>query len=395
MSLIFQGQNLRMYAGDFRKDGTEQYQVRYKDKNGKRQTKRAPNDVDPMVWAKQLDEVLEQSKTLSIEERAMDEMMKRYKDLMRSHVENYRNNAKHGKQLAESTFDKNRSYIDQHIIPYFGSDNIAHITPKTILKWQDWIQSRVKTGTANSVLGVLNRAMGWFVLEEYIPVNHCAEIKNLPMHTVEQGYTPTSAEVAQLLDEAHHRNFSDDPVTQATFGDERDFETWMWHHILLRLCAETGCRISEALALEWSNVRGDTIIISQSAVNARVGKTKTDYSNRIVPVGAALSAAFKEYRFIVGTHRKYVFLNSRGNHFRGTCVDRQVLQPAIKRAGLKSFGWNGLRRAYITHLLDKNMTERHVQKLCGHAPGSKMTRAVYDKVKVKDVLTAAHIVQFG
>ncbi len=78
MSLIFQGKNLRMYAGDFRKDGTEQYQVRYKDKDGKRQTKRAPNDVDPMVWAKQLDGVLEQSKTLTIEERAMDEMMERY-----------------------------------------------------------------------------------------------------------------------------------------------------------------------------------------------------------------------------------------------------------------------------------------------------------------------------
>ena len=97
------------------------------------------------------------------------------------------------------------------------------------------------------MLGVLNSAMGWFVLEEYIPVNPCAEIENLPTHTVDQGYTPTSAEVAQLLDEAHHRNFSDDPVTQATFGDERDLKTWMWHHQLLRLCAETGCRISEAL----------------------------------------------------------------------------------------------------------------------------------------------------
>jgi hypothetical protein len=48
---------------------------------------------------------------------------------MRSHVENYRNNAKYGKQLAESTFDKNRSYIDQHIIPYFGSDNTIETFP--------------------------------------------------------------------------------------------------------------------------------------------------------------------------------------------------------------------------------------------------------------------------
>jgi hypothetical protein len=174
MGLEFTGKNLRLYSADLNKDGSAQYHIRYKNKDGKRVIKRAPNDVEPLGWAKQLDEVLEQSKTLSIEDRAMDEMMERYKDLMRSHVENYRNNSKHGKQLAESTFDKNRSYIDQHIIPYFGSDNIAHITPKNILRWQDWMQDRVKTGTANSVLGVLNRAMGWFVLEEYIPVNPCA-----------------------------------------------------------------------------------------------------------------------------------------------------------------------------------------------------------------------------
>ncbi len=135
MGLEFTGKNLRLYSADLNKDGSKQYHIRYKNKDGKRVTKRAPNDVEPLGWAKQLDEVLEQSKTLSIEERAMDEMMERYKDLMRSHVENYRNNAKHGKQLAESIFDKNRSYIDQHIIPYFGPDNIAHVTPKTILKW--------------------------------------------------------------------------------------------------------------------------------------------------------------------------------------------------------------------------------------------------------------------
>jgi len=172
MALIFTGKNLKLYNNEA--DG--QFQIRYRDNDGKRKRNRVPKDADPIEFAKKMDDILGQSKTLTVAERAMDEMMERYKDLMRSHFENYRNNAKHGKHLAESTFDTNRSYIDQHIIPYFGSDNIAHITPKNILRWQDWLQGRVKTGTANSVLGVLNRAMGWFVLEEYIPVNPCAEI---------------------------------------------------------------------------------------------------------------------------------------------------------------------------------------------------------------------------
>ena len=145
-------------------------------------------------------------------------------------MKNYEEDAKHGTKLSNATFSKNRSYIDQHIMPYFGAKNIAHVTPKNILKWQDWMQARIAPQTANAVLGVLNRAMSHFVLEEYIPFNPCSEIKNLPIADVEHGYTPTYDEIYRLLDEAHHRNFVDDVVHQASVGDERDLKTWMWHH---------------------------------------------------------------------------------------------------------------------------------------------------------------------
>lgn len=393
MGLVYTGKNLRLYSGDFRKDGTTQYQIRFVDDAGKRVTRRAPADVDPLDWAKEMDSIVAQSGKIVADARHMNVLMEEYKKLLLKHVKNYEEDAKHGTKLSNATFSKNRSYIDQHIIPYFGAKNIAHVTPKNILKWQDWMQARIAPQTANAVLGVLNRAMSHFVLEEYIPFNPCSEIKNLPIADVEQGYTPTVDEIYRLLDEAHHRNFVDDVAHQTYVGDERDLKTWMWHHLLLRLCAETGIRISEALGLEWSKVRGDAIIISQACVNARVGKVKTKDSNRTVPIGQTLSALFKEYRFIAGTHQKFIFLNSEGNHFRPTCVQRQVLTPAIRRAGITEFGWHGLRRAYITHLYDTNVQERHIQKLCGHAPGSKMTRGVYDQVREKDV--QGHVVSFG
>ena len=83
-----------------------------------------------------------------------------------------------------------------------------------------------------------------FCVGRFIPFNPCSEIKNLPIADVEQGYTPTVDEIYRLLDEAHYRNFVDDVAHQTYVGDERDLKTWMWHHLLLRLCAETGIRIA-------------------------------------------------------------------------------------------------------------------------------------------------------
>lgn len=54
MGLLYTGKNLRLYSGDFRKDGTTQYQIRFVDDAGMRVTRRAPADVDPLDWAKEM-----------------------------------------------------------------------------------------------------------------------------------------------------------------------------------------------------------------------------------------------------------------------------------------------------------------------------------------------------
>ena len=61
MGLLYTGKNLRLYSGDFRKDGTTQYQIRFVDDAGKRVTRRAPADVDPIEWAKEMDSIVAQS----------------------------------------------------------------------------------------------------------------------------------------------------------------------------------------------------------------------------------------------------------------------------------------------------------------------------------------------
>ena len=89
MGLLYTGKNLRLYSGDFRKDGTTQYQIRFVDDAGKRVTRRAPADVDPLDWAKEMDSIVAQSGQILADARHMNVLMEEYKKLLLKHVKNY------------------------------------------------------------------------------------------------------------------------------------------------------------------------------------------------------------------------------------------------------------------------------------------------------------------
>ena len=79
MGLLYTGKNLRLYSRDFRKDGTTQYQIRFVDDAGKRVTRRAPADADPIDWAKEMDRIVAQSGKIVADARHMNVLMEEYK----------------------------------------------------------------------------------------------------------------------------------------------------------------------------------------------------------------------------------------------------------------------------------------------------------------------------
>lgn len=165
-----------------------------------------------------------------------------------------------------------------------------------------------------------------------------------------------------------------------------------WKYVLVKLCAETGVRISEALALQWKAIRKDVISIERAVVQGEVGKTKTAGSTRKLKISPSLASAFKELR-LQSMRTDFVFVNAEGNLLSASDVLKQVLRPACKRAGVRDFGWHGLRRAWVTNQFNRGIREDHVQTLAGHAPGSKVTRAIYNKVREEDVLRDDYVVE--
>ncbi|HWC17039.1 MAG TPA: tyrosine-type recombinase/integrase, partial [Terriglobales bacterium] len=62
-------------------------------------------------------------------------------------------------------------------------------------------------------------------------------------------------------------------------------------------CVCFGLRISECLALRWSDVDwlNSTLRIQRSIVRQRVGETKTEYSDRAMPIDAEMLEVLKRW----------------------------------------------------------------------------------------------------
>ena len=374
MALEYTGKNLKLYQLPLGRDGKATYQIRYKDGNGKQVRKVVPSKADPHKWAREMDNELNVVDHLDRTEHALGEVIGEYIKELEERVENYRNEAKYGEQLSPGTYKKTRVHLDKHIIPHFKKIALTQITPSKVTDFRSKLIKNMKPQTANQVIGTLGRALSFFVMKEYITFNPCRELAPLQPKETDQGYTPTKAEVAKVVEAA------------GEFDD-------LWKTVLVKLCAELGLRISEALALQWTAVRKDQLFIKRSVVQGVVGRTKTKGSERALKMSQSLSRMLTEHR-LRSASKDYVFVNENGNLLSASDVLKQVLTPACTAANVPQFGWHGLRRAYITELFNKGIREDHVQTLAGHAPGSKVTRSIYNKVRTEDVLIDDYVVEF-
>lgn len=370
MGLEYKGDFVRLYSGSFNRSG-HGYQVRYIDGAGKSVRKMVPESAMPLEYAKSLDRQIGLAGTQSVEgPKKFKEAAKSYVKELDEHLLNYRQESKHGHKISAGTHKKYMIAVNLHIVPHFQNMNLSAIRISTVQDFQDQLRKRMKPQTANQVVNCLGRMMSYFVRKEWIEANPCREIRSLPEDAIERGRTPTQKEVQKVI--MHCRED--------------------WHEVLVRVCAEAGLRISEALGLEWTNIRNDILYIKQSAVRAEIGKTKTAGSKRAVKISAQTATMMKELR--VKSINQFVFANEKGRLLTSSDALNQALHPACKLAGVELFGWHGLRRLVINTLLDNNVMRDHVQKIVGHTIGSKVTDKHYREIDDEAVLRDDYVLKF-
>lgn len=141
---------------------------------------------------------------------------------------------------------------------------------------------------------------------------------------------------------------------------------------LLLAAGMTGVRRGELLALRWGDVdyaNGRVWVRRSIGLHGVVKKPKTQKSVRAVslsrPLRDALEAWWKETDYRADTD--YVFPSSTGSPLDGRNMNREIFEPARKKAGLPRVRFHDLRHSYASILIEQGEHPKVISEQLGHA----------------------------
>lgn len=152
----------------------------------------------------------------------------------------------------------------------------------------------------------------------------------------------------------------------------------------------TGLRVCEIVGLKWGDINWESLAInvSRSVVAGREGNTKTEASEKPVPVDPELGEALLDWK------RKakytapldYVFAGDKGKARWQGMILKDHIQPAATKAEIGKVGWHTFRHTYRA-LLKRGGTPLEVQKELMRHANVRTTAEIYG---LDPDLTSAH-----
>jgi integrase len=227
-----------------------------------------------------------------------------------------------------------RSFITNHILPKWGTESLTAIQPRAVELWLRDLKLSPKSKThVRSLMHTLFEFAMWSGLLD-IGRNPISLVRNVgATQKVRKARNLTVEEFHSLLKELHE-----------------PFAT------LALCCACTGLRISEALALRWSDIDwlGSQLNVERSIVAQVVDSPKTQGSRRSVAVARELLERLRLWKqcSAFGAGSDWVFASPQkiGRLPYSYTGVRRVLQDAAKAAKIPSLGTHALRHSFRTWL---------------------------------------------
>lgn len=276
--------------------------------------------------------------------------------------------------VVESTYIVTENIINNHVLPHFGNAVVAELTP---LKCQ---QLAIKMHHKRA-LSIVKRVLRYAVVMEIIPVNPAEYV------TVKSVEKPTK--IRRLSQEnvdtlLEHLNSLPD-----IYHIERT-------KVLIYLLMSNGLRISEALALTWSDIHfnDSTITIdktfSKIKGGTKISKPKTLASDAILPASDFILKALKRFRVYQKKKRLAAGLNVKsdlifsqldGSKISYEIASRQV-RTIFNECGIDYHGTHTFRHTFASILLDEGEDLKVVQEVMRHSDIS-LTANLYGKLALK------------
>lgn len=255
------------------------------------------------------------------------------------------------------------SIIESSLKPAFRNKRLTEITKANILGTRNKMAARKGRGasglmapkTINSHMAILRMILTEGA-ERYDFENPYRNIKPLRLQKV------------------HIEPFSMDEVERIIKYVREDYRNY--YHVRFY----TGMRTGEIDGLKWENVDFDRreILVRETLVNGQTEYTKTDGSQREIPMFGPVFQALKDQHQATGKLSKYVFCNREGKPLEHNNVTKRVWYPLLEYLKLKKRRPYQTRHTAATLLLASGENPEWVARTLGHS-STEMLFKVYSR----------------
>jgi integrase len=256
------------------------------------------------------------------------------------------------KQLAEnymaeranykySTLKGYRSVLNAHLLPAFGEKDAAEITSGEIRLFQVELGKTLAGSRVNTICQLLRCILHDAYNNKVIELDPSRTVKKVRQR------------------KAKVEPFTDREVESILAQADQHFVP-LFQTLLL-----TGMRPNEAYALTWEDVDFEklTINIDKGCVDGNLGSTKTEASERVIPMVESLVPILLALKGEKATGR--VLVNKDGREINGDVV--RVWKRACVKAGVKYRVLYNLRHSWASRAITRGINIAYIAKLLGHS----------------------------
>lgn len=290
--------------------------------------------------------------------------IKTYKELASLWWDSYKNTVK------PNTQQSTKGLLKVHILPVFGDYKLDKLTTPIIQqqvnKWADRANKGVKGAYANYNLlhNVNSRILQYGVAMQLIQHNPARDV------IVPRKKQKEKTKI-KFLDRQELKQF----LNYLNTLDQSDYES-LFDFVLYTFLLATGLRISEALALEWSDIDLESGVVSVNKTLNRYQETNAPKSKsgyRDISIDKATVLMLKQYKnrqqvqsWQLGRSEKVVF-SVFTEKYAYACNLRRRLDKHFKNAGVTNVSFHGLRHTHATIMLYAGIQPKDLQHRLGHS----------------------------
>lgn len=272
--------------------------------------------------------------------------------------------------MKPSGYDRLESTCIKQVYPHIGDIQMHGVTSTDIQEMLNDLSCKYSQSVLKKTYDAINSCMRYAVNSNIIDRN--------PVNGVVVPKSSRESKEISILSDEEVELLKRECVKPFSRGKRGGYRLGYLCILLLN----TGMRVGELSALEWSDVnfKGRSIRISKNAsviknrdgdsdftyVNVIYDNPKTKCSNRTIPINNAAMDALIHIKEITG-NCKYVAANQNGDFLKPEAISN-TFRTIQKNCGFKKqYGIHALRHTFATSLFRKNVDIKTVSTILGHS----------------------------